>query len=217
MSSALGGRMKQRFDLIGYEKVSHSSPVGRAEGYRGKRLAHPRTDAQSFDLSVWLSSLPLRHNFPTSVSVQNKHALIGQLITGMNKGSNTLIGPLWLHLVLWLLLCLCVYVCVCDSCVGLGGTNWCSTRGNIGQHPLWVLHRPAIAGLCTVLHHTYKALPIILPEWRSTASNLWMHVTLGLIFNKVQILKYMSWISSLYLNIGFRQAMLKKYVTNKIR
>ena len=52
MSSALGGRMKQRFDLIGYEKVSHSGPVGREEGYRGKRLAHARTDAQSFDLSV---------------------------------------------------------------------------------------------------------------------------------------------------------------------
>lgn len=35
MSSALGGRMKQRFDLIGYEKVSHLGPVGREEGYGG--------------------------------------------------------------------------------------------------------------------------------------------------------------------------------------
>lgn len=44
--------MKQRFDLIGYEKVLHLSSVGSEEGYRGKRLAHARTDAQSFDLSV---------------------------------------------------------------------------------------------------------------------------------------------------------------------
>lgn len=36
MSGALGERMKQRFDLIGYEKVSHLCPVGREEGYRGK-------------------------------------------------------------------------------------------------------------------------------------------------------------------------------------
>lgn len=35
MSSALGERMKQRFDLIGYEKVSYSGPVGREEGYGG--------------------------------------------------------------------------------------------------------------------------------------------------------------------------------------
>lgn len=44
--------MKQRFDLIGSEKVSHLGPVGKEEGYRGKCLAHARTDAQSFDLSV---------------------------------------------------------------------------------------------------------------------------------------------------------------------
>lgn len=44
--------MKQRFDLIGSEKVSHLGPVGKEEGYRGKRLAHARTDAQRFDLSV---------------------------------------------------------------------------------------------------------------------------------------------------------------------
>lgn len=48
--------MKQRFDLIGYEKVSHLGPAGEEEGYRGKHLAHARTDAQSFDLSVWLVS-----------------------------------------------------------------------------------------------------------------------------------------------------------------
>lgn len=44
--------MKQRFDLIGYEKVSHLGPVGTEENYRGKCLAHARTDAQRFDLSV---------------------------------------------------------------------------------------------------------------------------------------------------------------------
>lgn len=52
MSSALGGRMKLRFDLIGYEKVSHLGPAGKEEGYRGNRFAHARTNAKSFDLSL---------------------------------------------------------------------------------------------------------------------------------------------------------------------
>lgn len=102
MSSALGGRMKQRFDLIGSEKVSHLGPVGKEEGYRGKRLAHARTDARCFDLSVWLSSFPKSPNLATSMGVQNKHTLIGQLITGTNTGGRSLRGPLWLHLVRWL-------------------------------------------------------------------------------------------------------------------
>lgn len=51
--------MKQRFDLIGYEKVSHLDPVGKEEGFRGKRFAHARTNAKSFDLSVSLLSFPV--------------------------------------------------------------------------------------------------------------------------------------------------------------
>lgn len=54
MSSVLGERMKQRFDLIGYEKVSRLGPAGRKEGYRGNLFAHTRTNSKSFDLSVWL-------------------------------------------------------------------------------------------------------------------------------------------------------------------
>lgn len=103
MSSALGGRMKQRFDLIGSEKVSHLGPVGKEEGYRGKRLAHARTDARRFDLSVWLSFFPESPNLATSMGVQNKHTLIGQLITGTNTGGRSLWGPLWSRLVRWLL------------------------------------------------------------------------------------------------------------------
>lgn len=38
MSSALGGRMKLRFDLIGYEKVSHLGPAGKEESYGGTVL-----------------------------------------------------------------------------------------------------------------------------------------------------------------------------------
>lgn len=59
MSSALGGRMKQRFDLIGYEKVPRLGPVG-MEGFKGgKCSAHARTNAQSFDLSIWQLSFPV--------------------------------------------------------------------------------------------------------------------------------------------------------------
>lgn len=59
MSSVLGERMKQRFDLIGYEKVSRLGPAGRKEGYRGNLFAHARTNSKSFDLSVWLFFNPI--------------------------------------------------------------------------------------------------------------------------------------------------------------
>ena len=55
--------MKQRFDLIGDEKVSHLGPVGEEEGYRGKCLAHAGTVAQSFDLFVGLPSFPGRPRY----------------------------------------------------------------------------------------------------------------------------------------------------------
>lgn len=64
--------MKQRFDLIGYEKVSRSGPAGRKEGYGGNLFAHARTNAKSFDLSVLLFSNLVR----VHLSVQNKHTLI---------------------------------------------------------------------------------------------------------------------------------------------
>lgn len=45
MSSVLGKRMKQRFDLIGYEKVSRLGPDGRKEGY-GRTFLHMQGQMQ---------------------------------------------------------------------------------------------------------------------------------------------------------------------------
>lgn len=59
MSSALGGRMKQRFDLIGCEKVSHLDPAGEEGGFRGMCFTHARTNAKSSDLSVRLLPFPV--------------------------------------------------------------------------------------------------------------------------------------------------------------
>lgn len=155
MSSALGGRMKQRFDLIGYEKVSHLDPVGKEEGYRGKHLAHARTDAQSFDLSVWLSSFPESLGIATSMGVQNKHTLIGQLITGMNARGRTIRRPhdctlltgFYSH-------CVCVFVRLhVDVCTHTNESR-CWARGNVGQHILWALHGLAIVGQSRAFKHT---------------------------------------------------------------
>lgn len=64
--------MKQRFGLIGYEKVSYLSPVGKQEGSRGMCLAHARIDSHSFDLldACLVQRSP---SMVTSKPAQNKH------------------------------------------------------------------------------------------------------------------------------------------------
>lgn len=108
MSSALGRRMKLRFDLIGYEKVSHLGPAGKEEGYRGNRFAHARTNAKSFDLSLWLSSFPVW----VHVWVSRINTLILQLITGINTRGKALRWQLWLALCSLPFIVVCVYLCI---------------------------------------------------------------------------------------------------------
>lgn len=56
MSSVLGERIKQRFGLIGYEKVSRLDPAGRKEGYGGTFL---HTQGQIQRALIYLSSASL--------------------------------------------------------------------------------------------------------------------------------------------------------------
>lgn len=55
----------------------------------------------------------------TSMGVQNKHILIGQLITGMNTGGNTMREPLDCPLLTGFYShCICMFVCLyVDVCI----------------------------------------------------------------------------------------------------
>lgn len=83
--------------------------IGGLTGGVEECFAQARTNAKSFDLSVWLVSFP---EWETSLGVQNKHTLIPQLIKGTNTGGETLKGPFWLHIVHRLMKPLCAHMCM---------------------------------------------------------------------------------------------------------
>lgn len=197
MSSALGGRMEQRFDLIGDEKVSHSGPVGREEGYRGS-VWHMQ--GQMHRALIYLSDSRLSQwasRTATSMGVQNKHTLIGQLITGTNAGGRTLReGHFDCSRAFVVIVRACVsvswYMCVCVK-------SWCWTRANVGQHILRALGRLDIVGQSVALVHTsttsrHSQETERQPSGRDTASirrvsaapvsgsvRTWLHLSLCLI------------------------------------